>query len=128
MPSKFGPRKGGAAGGATKFVMEMMADIRSKRRWMARALGVREDDPALTRRIEELGKLTFNQLGMAQQAEQAQQARERQVHYGLLPQQMQRPVAVSDDGTWLEIETVKTINVGRSLLHSVFHEPGKARR
>ncbi len=125
MPSKFGPRKGGA----TKFVQEMVADIASKRRWMARALGIREDDPALNRRIQQLGEFTPGQLGGSQQAQQAyEQARERQLHVGLLPQQMQRPVAVSDDGTWLEIEMVKTINRGRSLLHSVFHEPGKARR
>ena len=46
----------------------------------------------------------------------------------MLQQQMQRPVAVTSDGSWLEVEMVKTINVGRSLLHSVHHEPGKARR
>ena len=119
---KFGPRKQGTTG----FVKDMMDDIASKRRWVANALGIHEDDPGLTRRIEELGQLravgpVFEQQG----TRQMQQEQER-----MLRGQMQRPpaVAMTSDGSWLEVEMVKTINVGRSLLHSVHHEPGKARR
>ncbi len=118
---KFGPRKQGAK----RFVQEMVDDIAAKRRWVAKALGIHEDDPGLTRRIEEIGQLRHPGPVFAQQGT-AQMQREQQ----RMQRRAQQPpaVAVTSDGTWLEVEMVKTLNVGRSLLHSVHHEPGKTRR
>lgn len=131
---KFGPRKQGAP----RFVRDMVADIAAKRVWIAKALGISENDPHLDRHIEQIGKpsdprsprnVSFNQLGAQQQRieaasyyamreQQAQQAR-----MGRIPQ----PVGVSGDASELEVEMTKTLNRGRSLLHSLIVSPGGRR-